>query len=160
MHELRKLTQVVWETTVPFKATGIPSEPASSNPAVSHRSSAPKHHPHNSSKGGVKRQQGDKKRTRYVPQLRRDGHPQNRSCRRPSSEILAQNCDLPSDQSDDEHSISDMSDHSSDDSQKLSDSDSTSECLSASSYREPYSPEPPAKHRHSRARSLFSPPLY
>ncbi|KAL7407266.1 hypothetical protein ABVT39_005928 [Epinephelus coioides] len=86
--------------------------------------------------GDVKRQQGDKKRSRYVPQLRRDGHSQNRSCRRPYSEILAQNCDLPVDQSDDEHSIS------------------------ASSYRERYSPEPPAKHRHSRARSLFSPPLY
>ncbi|KAL7383105.1 hypothetical protein ABVT39_004857 [Epinephelus coioides] len=40
-----------------------------------------------------------------------------------------------------------MSDHSSDDSQNLSDSDSASECLSASSYREPYSPEPPAKLR-------------
>ncbi|KAL7380779.1 hypothetical protein ABVT39_023988 [Epinephelus coioides] len=116
IHVLRKLTQVAWEAAVPSKATGIPTEPASSDPAVSHRSSAPKHHPHNSSKGCVKRQQGDKKRNRYVPQLRRDGHSHNRSCRRPYSEILAQNCDLPIDQSDDEHSIFDMSDCSSDDS--------------------------------------------
>ena len=160
MLELRKLTQVAWETAVTPKAKGIPTEPASSNPAVSQRSSAPRHHPHNSSKGGVKRQQGDKKRSRYVPPLRRDGHSQNRSCIRPYSEILAQNFDLPVDQSDDERSISDISDHSSEYGQNLSDSDSASDCLSASGYLERCSPEPRAKHRRFRARSSCSPPLY
>lgn len=151
MHELRKITIAVWETAVTSKIIARPSEPASSNPVVSHRVSPQKHPSHNRSRGGVKRQQGVQKRNRHVPQLRRDGHAQNRSCRRPYSEILTQNHDVHSDRSDgDAHSdISDSDRHS----QDFSDGDNASDRLSVSHYQERYSPEPRTNHRRSRARS-------
>ena len=154
LHEIRKMTQVAWETVVKPKAGGKTTEPASSNTEVSYRSAASKDHPHNSPKGGDKKQHRNTERNRRVHQLRRDRHSHNRSFRRPYAEILAQKCDQTMDRSDDDHSISD---HSSLHGHHSSDSDSASECLSPSGYTERYSPEPQVKNlRYKSSRARFS----
>ena len=148
--EIRKMTQIAWETLVISKRGGKPTEPTSSNTDVSSRSATSKDHLHNRSKGGHKRLHKDTERNRHVHQLRRDRHSHNRSVRKPYSEILSQNW---RDRSDDDHSISNHSsdsDHGSEHGHNLADSDSYSECLSASGYLERYSPEPRVKHKSSR----------
>lgn len=154
MQEIRKLTQMVWETIVTSTAGGETTEPVSSSLA-SHRHTASKHHPHNRTKGGDKRPHRDTGRSRHVHHLRQ--HPHSRSSRRPYAEILTQTYDQQLNYSDDDHSTSDNRlehDHN------LYDSDSISECSSVSGYMERYSPEPQVrknlKHKSSRVRTSRS----
>ena len=154
MHEIRKMTQVAWETAVTFKVRGETTELARSNTEASHRSTASKDHPHNRPKGGDKKPRRDTERNRHVHQLRRDRHSHNRSSRRPYAEILAQKYDQPMYGSDDDHSISDYHlEHG----HNPSDSDSASECLSASGYLERYSPEPRVKRNLKYKAPEFAP---
>lgn len=91
----RKLTQLVWETLFAFRAVGKNTEPATSNTVASPRSTALKHHPRKSSKGGDKRQHGD--HSHHVHQLSWDRHSHSRSCRNPYSEILGRHYNQPID---------------------------------------------------------------
>ncbi|KAF0025025.1 hypothetical protein F2P81_021906 [Scophthalmus maximus] len=144
MHELRKVTQMAWETIVTSKAKGGTPAPTSSDTKVSHTPTASKDHPHSRTKGGDKKSNRDTERNRHVHQLRRDRHSQNRSSRRPYAEILAQNVDHPIDRPDDDFIISDQS---------LTDSDITSDY----SFTERYSPEPRVKNpKHKSSRVRFS----
>lgn len=135
MQQIRKMTQVAWETVVTSKATVGAPEPVNSNTKVSNTSAASKLHPHNKPKGGDKRQRRDTERNRHVHQLPGDRHSHSRSCRKSYTDILAQTHYQPLDCSDDDHSISE---YSSNHSYNPADS---------------YSPEP--RHRHSRARSSW-----
>ncbi|XP_037628624.1 uncharacterized protein LOC119489809 isoform X2 [Sebastes umbrosus] len=134
--EIRKMTQIAWETLVISKKGGKLTEPTSSNTDVSSRSATSKAHLHNRSKGGQKRRHKDTERNRHVPHLHRDRHSHNRSVRKPYAEILSQNW---RDRSDDDLSISDHisdSEQGSEHGHNLAYSDSYSECLSASGYLE------------------------
>ena len=154
MHEVRKMTQMAWETVVSFKAKVIRTVPASPESPVSCRPPAARTHPHHRPKGGDRRQHRDTERNRPVHHLPRDRHSHNRSCRRPYSEMSAHNYDQPMDHSEDDRSISDQSsEHGYD----YSDSGNASGCLSAPGYTERNRPAPPArrnfKHNSSRVRS-------
>ncbi len=150
------VTCMIWKAFVPTKAKTTEFATASST-EVSQRPKCSKDHPHDRPKGGDKGLQQDTERNRHVHQLRRDRHSHNRSCRRPYSEILAQRYDQPTGRSDDELLISA---YNSTRSHSLSDSDNASECSSASSDLEHYSPEPQVKrkwrHRSFKARSSRS----
>ncbi len=135
MHEIKKRAKIVWECLVSSKAKRTVRATLEEVPC---RPPASKDHPHNRPKGGDKRPQSDSRRSRRVHQLRRDGHSQNRSCRKPYAEILAQTCEQQH-RSNDEHIIFD---YSSEHSQCLSDSDSASECSAVSSRRNLFSPPP------------------
>ena len=108
LHELRKITQQVWETVVLSKAKRRATELVSPQPVASQRSTVPKHHPQprNRTKGGDKRMHRDTERNRHVHHMRRDGH-SHRSRRMPYADILAQNYDQQVDRSEDD--ISDCS---------------------------------------------------
>ena len=109
-------------------------------------------HPHNHPKRGDKRPLGDAERHHHVHQLHRDRHSHNRSSRRPYAEVLAQKCDQPLDESANDRSISN---HSSEHGHNPSDSNSASECFSASDYPECYSPEPREKLKAQELQSLL-----
>lgn len=145
MHEVRKMTQMAWETLVSSKDMRKNTELSSSNTHVSSKPSASRPHPHYTSKGGDKRSHRDTERNRRVHQLRRDRHSHSRSCKKPYAEIVAQNYE----QSDDDHSISD---HSEEHGQPHSDNDSISEGLPISSYQEHYSPDSGVR-KHQRRKS-------
>ena len=146
LNEIRKMTQMAWETVVNSKERGKTTEPACSDTRASPKFTASQVHPHYRSKGGDKRPHRDTERNRHVHHQRRNGNTSPRSSRRPYSEIMAQKHDLPLDSSDDDYRYTDrLSDHG----HKAPDSDSASDCPSDYGYPERYSPEPRVR-RHSK----------
>ena len=144
MQQIRKMSQVAWETLVTVKATVGATKPVKLNTKVLNSSATSNHHPQNKTKGGDNRQRRDTERNRHVHQLPRDRHSHSRSCRKPYSDILAQttyHC------SEDDRSISEYSSKYGYD---RAHSDSASEVLLDYGSPERYSPEP--RHRQSRAR--------
>ena len=147
MQQIRKMSQVAWETVVTAKATQGATEPVKTDTKVSNSSAASKLHPQNKTKGGDRRQRRDTERIRHVHQVPRDRHSHSRSCRKPYSDILAQTTHH---YSEDDDSISEYSSKHGYDRYDRAYSDSASEVLLDSGSAERYSPEP--RHRRSRAR--------
>ena len=145
IQQIRKMSQVAWETVITLKATVGATKPVRTNTKVSNLSTASKRPPHNKTRGGDSRQHGDTERIRHVHQLPRDRHSHSRSCRKPYSDILAQ---TDNHYSEDDDSISEYSSKYGYD---RTHSDSASERNLEPGPAARYSPEP--RHRRSRARS-------
>ena len=70
LNEIRKMTQVIWETVVTYKSSGKTPEPASSNTAESQKSPPSKRHIPSRPKGGDKRMHRDTESKHHVHQPR------------------------------------------------------------------------------------------